>query len=546
MKRFGSISPFVEQGGAERRIGRLVANHDFIKALVRYGSFDEYVLANPSTENQRSFLDVVDGWGLDAAARARVTPVPLVDLPARIAADAFHVFHAGGWGAFLPGLHRLRAAHAPRPWPITGMIFSIHGREMLDYAVRLAHAGLTPADAIACLSRDGLDAFGRLLDAGAAIAGRRFAGRLVPLGLGVDDDVLDAAGDRAAGRRRLQIPDDAVALLVLGRITPAQKMDLAPLLKVFARRVVPEAARPVVLVIAGGASDGDVRLLQSLIDAYGVRAHTRVHANFLARVKPDLLAAADVVVSVADNTQETFGLSILEALGHGRPVVASRFDGFKDLVDDGVDGLLVDTLWCEADPLAGLGDVMDPNVAQLIQAQSVAIDTEQLADHLRALIADEPRRLAMGAAGRAKVRERFRASAIVRQYEALVGRARRRRGPPRRLAARPLRSCRSPSAARDAAALSPSSIFRSYPTGFLSPGDTRRDRPGRADRSALLGRRRAARSAPARGHPRSLRDADPRPRRRRAGADRGARLVRGHVAAEVPACCACRDRGATA
>ena len=74
-----------------------------------------------------------------------MTPVPLVDLPARIAADAFHVFHAGGWGAFLPGLHRLRAAHAPRPWPITGMIFSIHGREMLDYAVRLAHAGLTPA-----------------------------------------------------------------------------------------------------------------------------------------------------------------------------------------------------------------------------------------------------------------------------------------------------------------------------------------------------------------------------------------------------------------
>lgn len=472
MKRFGSISPFVEQGSAERRIGRLVANHDFIKALVRYGSFDEYVLANPSVENQRGFLDVVDGWGLDAAARARVVPVPLVDLPARIARDPFHVFHAGGWGAFLPGLHRLRATHAPKPWPITGMIFSIHGREMLDYAVRLAYAGLRPADAIACLSHDGLDAFGRLLDAGAAIAGRRFAGRLVPLGLGVDDDVLDAAGDREAGRRRLQIPADAVALLVLGRITPAQKMDLAPLLKVFARRVVPEAARPVVLVIAGGAADGDVRLLQSLLDAYGVRAHTRVHANFLARVKPDLLAASDIVVSMVDNTQETFGLSLLEAMGHGRPVVASRFDGYKDLVDHGVDGLLVDTLWCEADPLAGLGDVMDPNVAQLVQAQSVAIDTEQLADHLGALIADEPRRLAMGAAGRAKVRERLRASAVVRQYEGLWDEL--------AAAAATLDDWRTPSpatpiAARravDPAALSPSFLFHAYPTGFLSPDDT--------------------------------------------------------------------------
>jgi glycosyltransferase involved in cell wall biosynthesis len=477
VKRFGSISPFVEQGGAERRIGRLVANHDFIKALVRYGSFDEYVLANPSIENQRSFLDVVDGWGLDAAARRRITPVPLVDLPAVIARDAFHVFHAGGWGAFLPGLHRLRAAHAPRPWPITGMIFSIHGREMLDYAVRLASAGLTPADAIACLSRDGLDAFGRLLDAGAAIAGRRFTGRLVPIGLGVDDDVLDAAGDREAGRRRLQIPGDAVALLVLGRITPAQKMDLAPLLKVFARRVLPEAAKPVVLVIAGGASDGDVRLLQTLLDAYGVRAHTRVHANFLARVKPDLIAAADVVVAVADNTQETFGLSILEALGHGVPVVASRFDGYKDLVEHGVDGLLIDTLWCEADPLAGLGDVMDPNVAQLVQAQSVAVDTEQLADHLGALIADGPRRQAMGAAGRAKVRARFRASAVVRHYEALWDEL--------AAAAATLTDWRHPAAAppaaaspADPAALSPSAIFRAYPTGFLSAGDRVATVPG--------------------------------------------------------------------
>lgn len=473
MKRFGSISPFVEQGSAERRIGRLVANHDFIKALVRYGSFDEYVLANPSHENQRSFLDVVDSWGLDAATRARVTPLPLVDLPARIAADRFHVFHAGGWGAFLPGLHRLRAAHAPRPWPITGMIFSIHGREMLDYAVRLSHAGLTSADAIACLSHNGLDAFSRLLEAGAAIAGRRFAGRLAPLGLGIDDDVLDVHGDREAGRRRLQVPADAVALLVLGRITPAQKMDLAPLLKVFARRVLPEAARPVVLVIAGGASDGDIRLLNALIDAYGLRAHVRVHANFLGRVKPDLLAAADILVSMVDNTQETFGLSLLEAMGHGVPVVASRFDGYKDLVEDGVDGLLVDTMWCDADPLAGLGDVMDPNVAQLIQAQSVAIDTAQLADHLRDLIADEPRRAAMGSAGKTKVRERFRTSAVVRHYE--------RWWDELAVAAAALTEWRRPAAvaprleapsASDAAALSPAHIFRSYPTGFLSPDDT--------------------------------------------------------------------------
>jgi glycosyltransferase involved in cell wall biosynthesis len=469
VKRFGSISPFVEQGTAERRIGRLVANHDFLKALLRYGTFDEYVLANPSIENQRAFLEVVEGWNLDAAARARIRPLPLVDLPARIAAEPFHVFHAGGWGAFLPALHRLRARHAARPWPITGMIFSIHGREMLDAAVRVAHAGLLPCDAICTLSRDGGDALANLLEAGAAIAGRRFAGRLVPLGLGVDDDAVDATGDREAGRRRLQVPPDAVALLALGRITPAQKMDLAPLLKVFARRILPEAPRPVVLVIAGGASDGDVRLLQALLDAYGVRAATRVHANFLGRVKADLLAAADVVVSVTDNTQETYGLSLLEALAHGRPVVASRFDGYKDLIDDGVDGHLVDTYWCEADPLEEVGDAMDANVAQLVQAQSVAVDLEQLADRLAPLIADDARRERMGAAGRRKVRDRFRASAVVARYEALWDALARDAGaipwPPAAAAGGPAPPIPA------AAPLSPARIFRAYPTRFLGPDD---------------------------------------------------------------------------
>ena len=180
--------------------------------------------------------------------------------------------------------------------------------------------------------------------------------------LGIDDNLLSAAGDRAIARRRLQIPADAVTLLVLGRITPAQKMDLAPLLKTFAHQILPRAARPVILLIAGGADDRDLKLLESLIDAYGVRASVRMHANFMLRLKPDLLAASDMLLSPVDNTQETFGLSLLEAQAAGLPVVASRFDGYKDLIEDGVDGFLIDTWWCEADPVEEFFDLMDPNV----------------------------------------------------------------------------------------------------------------------------------------------------------------------------------------
>jgi glycosyltransferase involved in cell wall biosynthesis len=460
VKRFGSISPFLEQGQTERRIGRLVANHDFIKALLRYGSFDQYVLANPSAANHRDLIAAFDEWGLDAPQRARVRGVPLVDLAQVIATEAFHVFHVGGWGAFMPGLHRLRARHARNRWPITGMIFSVHGRDIFDYAVRLAHAELCAYDGIACLSRDGRDAFARLLDAGASIAGRRFAGRLEPLPLGVDDDFVDQRGDREAARRRLRVESDAVVLLVLGRITPSQKMDLAPLLKAFAQQILPRARTPIVLVIAGGASDADRRLVDELVAAYGAGAQVRIHANFMARVKPDLLAAADVLIAPTDNTQETFGLSLLEAQSAGLPVVASRFDGYKDLVVDGEDGFLIDTWWCASDPLADVIEVMDPNVAQLVQAQSVAIDMAQLSERVLTLAHDADLRARMGAAGRGKVEREFRFSAVIRRYEAWWDDlAREAAGAP------------PPIPGDHPYGLSPHEIFAGYPSGRLQPDD---------------------------------------------------------------------------
>jgi len=419
MRRFGSIFPFLEQGAAERRIGRLVANHDFIKALLTTGTLDEYVLGTPSAANARDFTQVLESWGLPDATRARVRIVSWRALPELMAREPFHVFHVGGWGHFMPGLHYLRSRHACQPWPITGVTHSLHGREVVDHAVRLTHARLMPYDAICCTSLDGRQALRHLLDRAAPISGGTFAGRLEHLPLGIDDGLLAMAGDRTTARRRLQIPAEAVALLVLGRITPAQKMDLAPLLKTFARQILPHAATPVVLVIAGGASEGDLRLLDETIDAYGVRAAVRVHANFLLRVKADLLAAADVLLAPVDNTQETFGLSLLEAQAAGLPVIASRFDGYKDLVRDGEDGFLIDTYWCDADPVEEFFDLMDPNAAQLLQAQNVAVDLPQLADRVLRLIADETLRKDMGRRGRAKVDREYRFSAIVRRYEAL-------------------------------------------------------------------------------------------------------------------------------
>src|ERR1051326_1184659 len=121
VKRFGSIFPFLESGRQPRQLGRRVANYEFVKALLEYGTFDEYVFSNSSLSNLATFADMMRGWGLADERLARVRVVGYAGLPAMLRDQAFHVFHLGGWGWFMPGLHYLRARYASNPWPITAI-----------------------------------------------------------------------------------------------------------------------------------------------------------------------------------------------------------------------------------------------------------------------------------------------------------------------------------------------------------------------------------------------------------------------------------------
>jgi glycosyltransferase involved in cell wall biosynthesis len=95
-----------------------------------------------------------------------------------------------------------------------------------------------------------------------------------------------------------------------------------------------------------------------------------------------LYAAADIVLGTSF-VNETFGMSLCEALASERPVVASDFGGFREVVRAGETGLLVPP----RDPAALAG----------------AID---------ALLADPARRRALGAAGRQDMAARFSWDAV--------------------------------------------------------------------------------------------------------------------------------------
>ncbi len=156
----------------------------------------------------------------------------------------------------------------------------------------------------------------------AAWTGQRFYGgryRVVPNGV-----QLPAGGVPAAGSRR---PGEPLRIAFVGQAV--ERKGLPVLLRAF------EALRghvPAELVIVG-ASEPEVAPL--LVDRGGVTVLGRVSDE----ERHAVLEGADVLCAPSLGG-ESFGMVLTEAFAAGTPVVASDIAGYRDVVADGVDGVL--------------------------------------------------------------------------------------------------------------------------------------------------------------------------------------------------------------
>ncbi|MGY1805956.1 glycosyltransferase [Blastococcus sp. SYSU D00669] len=196
---------------------------------------------------------------------------------------------------------------------------------------------------------------------------------------GVDTSVFTPKGpvaDRGARPR----------LLVLGRLVERKGQEDA----VRALADVPGAE----LVVVGGppadrlGEDAEVQRLRAVAERVGV-ADRLVFTGSVARADvPAWIRSADVVLAVP--WYEPFGITPLEAMACGRPVVATAVGGLVDSVAEGV-----------------TGDLVPPR------------DPARLAEAVSALLADDARRAAYGAAGVQRARARYRWSRVVADTEAV-------------------------------------------------------------------------------------------------------------------------------
>lgn len=160
--------------------------------------------------------------------------------------------------------------------------------------------------------------------------------RLAVVSHGVD---VPPVVPKAVARELLHISKDELVVLFVGRLDPYDKADLFTTLLALTR--LGETIPPWRLLIVGMGTAADVESLMRAARALGRAERVTVlrDADFTSR---DIAyRAADVFVSLSHTVQETFGLTVAEAMTSGLPVVATAWDGYHDLVQDGVEGYLV-------------------------------------------------------------------------------------------------------------------------------------------------------------------------------------------------------------
>jgi phosphatidylinositol alpha-1,6-mannosyltransferase len=174
-------------------------------------------------------------------------------------------------------------------------------------------------------------------------AERLIGGRLanvVEVAPGVDCDRfahLDG-GDRAAVRRRLGFPEDALLVVSVSRLVPRKGMDVLVEAAGLLRHDHPD------LVVAIAGAGRDARRLERAIDRTG--APVRLLGRVTEDDKAALLGAADVFVMACRNRwagleQEGFGIVFLEAAAAGIPQVAGDSGGAAEAVVDQETGFVV-------------------------------------------------------------------------------------------------------------------------------------------------------------------------------------------------------------
>lgn len=429
LPRLGLYLPSSRVGLGPKVFGKDVANFELFQALVRHGGFDQvdFLTHRPvEAEALRAGLEVGE------SCATRVGSFNVLDAKAGPAAGTV-LRGAAGLGELA---WRRRRTCGDAGFSLMGLIHTAAPPSIREQIAEASVAPVQPWDAILCTSPSVQVAMTRMFDDWDDYLKDRFGGSrslrpmlpLIPLG-------VDAGGiaarvgrpdARATMRQRLGVADTDILVIWVGRLSYFEKAFPQPMIRAVAEAASRTGAR-VHFAMAGWfpTPEAEEPLYRQAAAEYAPDVSFHLVDGTDRNALNSLWAGADIFLSLVDNIQETFGITPLEAMAAGLPVVVSDWNGYRYTVEDGVQGFLVPTLIGPAGALPDTfeaGHTFGQRTYQQyvgILAQHTAVDVEGAAVALSRLIESPDLRRGMGAAGRERVRRLFDWPVVAPQYRAL-------------------------------------------------------------------------------------------------------------------------------
>jgi glycosyltransferase involved in cell wall biosynthesis len=231
------------------------------------------------------------------------------------------------------------AALAARAYRLP-LVISLHGSDIYlaergRAMAAVAGGAFRSAAAVTACSSD-------LRDRGVRLGARPATSTVIPYGVNTQQFRPDE-GARAIVRAELGLADNAPLVMGLGRLVA--KKGFGILLDAWPR-VLAQAPLATLCIVGYGDLRGQ---LEDQARRLGVGERVRFAGQLERGRAAAYIAAADVfALPIVRDGVDGLPNVLLEAMGAGRPVVASRVAGVPDVLDDGVHGLIIP----ERDPAA--------------------------------------------------------------------------------------------------------------------------------------------------------------------------------------------------
>jgi starch synthase len=422
-----------ERGDNNRPLGIDIATREFIRAFFRFSAQKTFPCVCPNETSLKQFKHY--------AKMEQISPENCFGVNQN---DPVQLEKAGQLFRYDPGILKhiwSRRQLGQRRYSIGGLMHTSSTDSAMEIIGQYLMAPTQSWDALVCPSNAIKSAISNIIDNWQQYLKERTGSSfkcpvqfpVIPLGTDTQYfATISGEKKRVEQRKNLGLEKEEIAILFTGRLNYITKANPLSLM-LGVEKAAKNTKIPLRLIFCGYFND-ESNELAFKESAEKICSLTRV--SFIRhgdeKYQDGFWAGADIFCSLVDNIQESFGLTPIEAMASGLPVIVTDWDGYRDTVRDGVDGYTIPTLA----PRKGLGSELaykyfsgQNNYGDYLAAvqQSTSVDFDALSIALKRLIENPSLRFKMGSAGKERANSIYNWPKIISAYEDLWSELARRR-----------------------------------------------------------------------------------------------------------------------